>query len=408
MSTEVKYLLIGGGVASVSAAQWIRERDATGTICIICGEAHPCYDRPPLSKNFLKKDDFVPDDAYSKLDTFYSDNLVELRTGVPAESIDRVSRTVTLRSGDTFKYEKLLLATGSHPKKLDVPGRDLTGVFTLRVIEDSEIIREAMKHSGKCAVIGAGYLGMEVASSAIHHGVDVTVIEMGDHPWFPYAGKGLGDFLKRYFEGKGAHFIFGDEVVEFTGSGTVSGLKTKKGQEVSCDFAVVGVGVDLNTDLAKGAGLELGDRGGVKADSFLRTSDESIWVAGDIALFEDVAMSRHWHLEHHLNARYQGRAAGAIMAGEMNPFDQVPYFFSDFLDLHMIQRGAGAAGGDVTLFGDYDSCAFVELYAENGIVRMGIAINRDEPKLDPISDKLDELIRAKTPVAQVTADMFVG
>src|SRR5262249_26543358 len=162
---------VGGGVAAVWAAQNIRERDAEGTIMLIGREHHPPYDKPPLSKQYLLKDEYQDDDAYSKYDDFYPKNQVRLRTGHSVTKIDRANRTVTIENGDTVRYEKLLLATGSTPRTLQVPGADLGGIYYLRTLEDANNIRTAMQHSKKCVIVGAGYIGIEVASGALSRGI---------------------------------------------------------------------------------------------------------------------------------------------------------------------------------------------------------------------------------------------
>ncbi len=405
MEESTKYLLVGGGVASVWAAQNIRERDAEGTIMLVGREHHPPYDKPPLSKQYLLKDEYVDDDAYSKYDDFYPKNQVRLRTGHAVAKIDRSNHAVTLENGDTVRYEKLLLATGATPRTLDIPGADLGGIYYLRTLEDANAIRTAMQHSKRCAIVGAGYIGLETASAAIARGLEVTVVEIATQPWPRLASPALGGFLRSYFESKGVKFLFNDEASGFSGSGTVSSLTTKSGATVAADFVVAGAGVTLNSQLAKDAGLEMGSAGEVKVNEFLQTSDPSIYAAGDIALFHDLVLDQEWHAEHHLNAKYQGRAVGAIMAGENKPYDQVPYFYSDFLDLHMILRGDSRPRQNTTILGDLNGAEFVELYADDsGALRCGIAISHEESKTDAISDKLEELVRGKAAVNSIIAE----
>jgi 3-phenylpropionate/trans-cinnamate dioxygenase ferredoxin reductase subunit len=405
MQQSTKYLLVGGGLASVWAAQNIRDRDKEGRIIIVGEEKHPPYDKPPLSKQYIAKDDVPIDDAYSKFDNFYPDNQIDLVKGQKATKVDRAAKTVTLANGDTIQYEKLLLATGADPKSLDVPGSDLKNIFYLRTIDESVSIREAMHRSKRVVFVGAGYLNMEVASGALTRGLETTIVEPQDRPWTRFASPTLGKFMTDTYTKKGAKFIFGDEVIAFMGGGSVAAATTKSGEQIETDMVVVAISVTLNTQLAKEAGLEVDDKDGVIVNEFLQTSDPNIWAAGDIACFNDIALGKRWHAEHHLNAKWQGRAVGAIMAGEQKPYDQIPYFFSDFLDLHMVQRGDPGVGkqDNTTVLGDLEGGEFVELYGDkDGKLRMGVAISHEEPKLDPISDKLEELIRAGAKVADVT------
>jgi 3-phenylpropionate/trans-cinnamate dioxygenase ferredoxin reductase subunit len=402
MESRYEYVLVGGGVTSVCAAQSIREHDKQGKIILIGDEPHPPYDRPPLSKNFLADDNYTADDAYSKFDDFYPKNQIELHTATRVTGVDRAARTVTLDNGKTLGYDKLLLATGSRAAPLHVPGAERPGVFLLRHIEDSESIRQAMQRSRRAVIIGAGYLGMEVAADARVRGLEVTVIEPNSHPWSRFASEKLGRFMQQYYEGKGVTFLFGEEVATIEGDGTRSPVKsvtTKKGQQIPADFVVAAVGALQNLDLAREAGLEVDEKDGVKVNAFLQTSDAHIWAAGDIACFQDIALGKQWHAEHHLNAKWQGQAVGKIMAGVAEPYDRIPYFFSDEFDIHMILRGDPQGGKNSAIAGDVEGAEFIELYYNDaGTLTMGIAVSHEEPKLDPISDRLEALIRAKVAI----------
>jgi 3-phenylpropionate/trans-cinnamate dioxygenase ferredoxin reductase component len=406
MEQSTKYLLVGGGVASVWAAQSIRGVDTEGRVVIVGKEQHPPYDKPPLSKKYIAEDDVPTDDAYSKFDDFYPKNNIDLIKGQEVVAVDRVHQTATLSGGDTIRYEKMLLATGASPRSLELPGSDLPNIFYLRTIDEAEAIRAAVRHAKNVVLVGAGYLNMEVGAGALQRGKKVTFIEAADRPWSRFASPTLGKFIADYYVKQGATFMFNEEVSAFMGGGSVAAVSTKSGAHVEADVVVVAVGATLNSELAKKIGLETGDRGGVMVDENLQTSDPHIWAAGDIACFNDVALGKRWHAEHHLNAKWQGRHVGGNMAGEQKPYDQVPYFFSDFLDLHMVLRGDPAAGNqpNTKILGDLDAGEFVELYGNDGVLRMGVAVGHEEPKLDPISDKLEELIRAGAKVEDVTAE----
>jgi len=408
METQYKYVLIGG-MAAVFAAQNIREIDKEGNILLIGDEPHPPYDRPPLSKQMLAKDDYSPDDAYSKFDDFYPKNVIELRRAIRVTGIDPAAKSVTTDDGHNYTYEKLLLATGARARKLDVPGADRTGVFLLRTIENSVAIRQALQASRKVVVIGSGYLGMEVAADALVRGLEVTIVEAKGHPWPKFASEKLGAFMQQAYEAKGGRFVLGAEATAFEGdgeNGPVHKVRLKDGQEIPADLAIVAVGAELNLDLAQAAGLDVDPKDGVKTDEFLQTSDPNIWAAGDIACFQDVALGKQWHAEHHLNAKWQGQAVGKIMGGERAPYDQIPYFFSDFLDLHMILRGDSGGGTKSVIAGDLAAGEFTELYMnDEGRLVMGVSISHEEPKLDPISDTLERLIRARVTIAGREAEI---
>lgn len=399
MTTHYDYVLVGGGVASVWAAQNIRETDKTGKIALIGAEAHPPYDRPPLSKGMIKNDAVTPDDAYSKYDDFYPKNDIDLHKSTRVIALDPQARTVTLDNGETFAYGKLLLATGSRARLLDVPGAHRPNVHPLRTIEDSLAIREAAKQSQRVVLIGSGYIGMEVAADLRDRGLEVTIVSPDKTPWAKFASEKFGTFLRGYYEAKGVQFVLGDVVASIEGEdagGPAHTVVTKSGQRLAADFVVTGVGAELNTELATEAGLATGADGGVRVNEFLQTSDPNIWAAGDIALFKDIALGKEWRAEHHLHAKWQGQAAGKILAGGKEPYDRIPYFFSDEFDIHMVLRG-DPQGGEQSLFvGDVDGAEFAELYIDaEGVLMKAIAISHDEPKLDGISDTLEALIRAR-------------
>jgi 3-phenylpropionate/trans-cinnamate dioxygenase ferredoxin reductase subunit len=399
MESRYDYVLVGGGLACVWAAQSIREHDTDGKVVIIGEEPHPPYDRPPLSKNLLTDDDMTPDDPYSKLDEWYPNNNIELHTKTRVTGIDRAASTVSLDDGRTIGYGKLLLATGAHPLPLKAPGADRTGVFLLRSLDQALAIRTALQNSRRVVIVGAGYIGIEVAAAARTRGLEVTVIEPADQPWPKFASEKLGAFVRKYYEDQGVQFAFGDLVASIEGegeSGPVNAVTTKSGKRIAADMVVAGVGAAPNAELARAAGLDVSEEGGVRADEYLRTSDPSIWVAGDLARFKDATMGKEWRLEHFLNAKWQGQAVGAIMAGEGGPYDQVPYFYSDEFDIHMILRGDPAAGRNSVITGDVGGAEFTELYYDDaGRITMGIAISHLEKTLDGISDTLERLIRAR-------------
>lgn len=401
-SRHVKYLIVGGGVAAAHASVGIRDLDTEGSVLIVGDEPTFPYDRPPLSKSLLEGKT-TPEDAESKDPSFYEKNAIEILSGVRATKLDRTAKTVTLDNGETVGYEQVLLATGAEPKKPDLPGIDLPGVLLLRKVSQSLAIREAIEKAEKAVLVGAGYIGTEVADRCIAGDVAVTIIEPSEYPWAKFASPVTGGHLRRYFEGRGATFRFGDEVAAILGEGQVTGVRTKKGVEFPADFVVIGVGVELNLDLAKEAGLEIDEKHGVVVDETLRTADPNVWVAGDIAAFPDSTIGKRWHAEHYLNGKWQGRQVGRNMAGAGEPYRKVPYFFSDMVETHMVLRGDPQGGKSAKVFGDATSGEYTELYArEDGTLAMGLAFSADEKKLDPIADKLEEWVLAKRPVSEIS------
>jgi 3-phenylpropionate/trans-cinnamate dioxygenase ferredoxin reductase component len=401
---SVKYLLIGGGVTSAAAAQNIREVDASGAVLIVCGENRMPYDRPPLSKGFLGFKPADPEDVESKDASFYTEKNVQVRIGTWAQRIDRASRLVHLSDGSEVQYEQLLLCTGSTPTLPSLPGIDAPNVFQLRTVEDAQMIRTTAADVENVVVIGAGYMGMEVAASLRDQGKEVTVVDRHEHPWGKFASPITGNALRAYFENKGVRFSLEDEPEEFVGEGRISTVRTKRGS-FAADMVVVATGVRQNVELAQEAGLEMDEKHGVAVDATLRTSDPNIWAAGDIAAFEDVVVGKRWHAEHYMNAKWQGQRVGRNMAGDLQQYEKVPYFFSDLFDLMMVLRGDSRGGRPIRVLGDLDTYEFVELYAdEAGRVVMALGITRDGDRYDPMTDALETIVAAKKAAADVTAE----
>jgi len=403
LEESTKYLLIGGGVASVTAAQGIRQRDKAGRLMIVTANTQMPYDRPPLSKNFLSNNEMSHDDVSSKYDVWYTDNAVEVKLGAKVKGVDRRAHVAILEDGSKVKYEKLLFATGSRPNKLKGPHLDSDTALTLRTIEDATRLRQAMQSAKKAVIIGTGFLGTEVAAQCAEKGIETTIVSPAQHIWDRFASPALGEFMNAYYRGRGVQLGLGEHVGVVQDDRVIAGNMT-----IPTDFTLQAIGVTLNTELAENAGVAFLPDEGIKVDNHFRSFDDpDIFAAGDVAFFQDFATDRYIHYEHHLSARWTGEVAGANMAGDPVAYDKVPYFFSDFFDLHMVLRGQAPDNNYTTVLGTYDSGEFIELYAdEGGFLRMGIAISREEPKLDPISDKLEELVRKHVQVKTLSMADF--
>lgn len=391
MDHKVKYLFLGGGVASVNAVVGLRELDSEGSVALAGAETWMPYDRPPLSKAFLTKD-LTADDISSKFDTFYPDNKVELMRGKRASRLDLGKKVAHFDDGYSIGFEKLLIATGSRARPLTAPGARHPKVFPLRTIDDAQMIREEMKTCKRVVVVGAGFIGMEVAAALAGAGIETTVLCLEDYPWALFASPKLGKFMQGVFESQGIRFMTRETAAAITDGPEVV---TQSGMRLPCDMVVVGAGVDLNVEFALEAGLHGDKTHGITTSDCLQTSHPDVFAAGDVANFYDRTIGRHWHCEHHLNARWQGLAAGANLAGANKPFDKVPYIYSDIFDIHMILRGDPTGRNESVVLGSVNDGEFVELYHDDvRTLRMGIAVSHTEPKLDPIAEKLDALVRS--------------
>lgn len=403
------YVFIGGGLTNATAAKTLRERDPDGRIVIISAESHIPYHRPPLSKEYLRGEADFSDAQIAPGDDYAAQN-IELRLGVRAADLDIKNRSVRLENGDTLTFDKLCLATGASAKPLDpekTPGADAYNVLMLRTVEDSDHLRDHLRPDAHVVVLGAGYIGMEVAAVARQKGLEVTVIDTNDHPWSKNTSPTFGDFLRRYYEAQGVRFLLKDsvQVINKDARGNATSVLTKSNVTIPCSFVVAGVGAKLNLDLAQKAGLRVDEKNGVSVDAFLQTETEGIYAAGDIACFDDPVLGKSWHVEHWQNAEWHGQIVGTNMAaktpGERIAYDHIPYFFSDEFDLHMTLRGDPQAGKTSFIIGSTDVTTdrFLELYLrEDGTLAMGLLISKNEDET-ATSDLLEKLIRAKTLVA---------
>ncbi len=383
MQEQARYLIIGGGVASVCAAQAIREHDTDGRILIVREEAHVPYDRPPLSKGFLKKNDVNIDDISSKYEVFYTDNHIDRKLGCSVTALDPEKHTATCSDGTVVEFEKVLIATGSRAKVPDVPGVNLPGVFPLRSMDDAESIRQALGTATHVLIVGSGYMAFEIASACLTLGKTVDIVTQDPQPWVSFATSATGQFVADLMQNAGVALHAHSPLHSIE-----PGLAVKAGEkEFSADLVILATGIVPNVELAYDAGLRVDPAHGIIVNDYLLATTD-VYVAGDVAYFEGEPRGRSG--EHHLNAKWQGAIAGANMAGQNLTYDRVPYFWTDFLDQHMILRGSPDGAHAAKVLGDREKGEFTELYADaHGNLRMAIAFSHDEPSLDKLSDRLE-------------------
>lgn len=406
MRSPLSYVLIGG-YAATHAARAIREHDKNGHITLVNAEAWAPYERPPLSKELLFDKNYTPQQTLAEATDFYSQHKIYLRLNTRAIAIDRQKREIGLDDGSILSYDKLLLAPGSGAKKPEFEGADFSRVHVLRTLDDSLSLRNKLNEAGNVAIIGGSYLGLEVASGALKCGAKPTVIDSNGGPWSKFASDDLQEFVRGEFEKAGCKFVWNQRVEKVNGHGKVSAVQTKQGA-VEADLVVAAIGAQLNTALAKDAGLEVHPKHGIMVDKTLRTADPHIWVAGDCAAYPEAFVGTLWHNEHYRNAQWQGEIAGANMAlDEAQEFARAPYFFSDILDLHMILRGNPAGGKPAKVLGSMHAGEFAELYADDkGVVAMVVVISHDKPKTRAIADRLEPLLWDKTRVEDYTSELL--
>jgi 3-phenylpropionate/trans-cinnamate dioxygenase ferredoxin reductase subunit len=388
-----QFVIVGAGLAGAKAAETLRGEGFKGQIVLIGEEAVRPYERPPLSKAHLLGTAGL-DTAFVHDPDWYAAHDVELRTGTAVESIDRADRAVVLAGGDRVHYDRLLLATGSSPRKLDVPGADLGGVFYLRTMADSENLAKRLVDGAQVVVIGGGWIGLEVAAAARSHGASVTVVEMTVLPLQRVLGGEVARVFQNLHEAYGVAFKCSTGVRELRGDGEVRSVVLTDGTELPADLVVAGVGIWPNVDLAEASGLDVGN--GVVTDAALRTSDSSIFAAGDVALSHNPLLDRSIRVEHWANALNGGPAAARSMLGQTVSYDRVPYFFSDQYDLGLEYSGYAEPGGyDLVVFRgsteivDGKAPEFLAFWLSGGRVLAGMNVN-----IWDAQDDIQRLVRA--------------
>jgi 3-phenylpropionate/trans-cinnamate dioxygenase ferredoxin reductase subunit len=399
MADERTFVVVGAGLAGGKAVEVLRDKGFEGRVVLIGAEPHLPYERPPLSKDYLKTGEKL-DDAFVHDAQWYADHDVEVRTGTRVESIDRDAKDVVLQGGERIHYDRLLLATGSSPRHLDLPGADRPGVLTLRTIEDSDRIREALQPGRKVVFIGGGWIGLEVASAAADAGADVTVLESLDLPLVRVLGPQIAQVFADLHREHGVDIRTGMQVEEILGTEDgVSGVRLADGETVPADTVIVGVGASPNVELAKYAGLEVDN--GVTADARGRTSDPDIFAAGDVANVENPVVGQRVRVEHWANALNQPQVVVAGMLEQDGPEPELPYFFTDQYDLGMEYFGLADPGDDVVVRGDLSGREFIAFWLHDGRVVAGMNVNvwdvGDQVKALIASDKAVDAERLADP-----------
>ena len=337
-------VIVGGGRAAASLIDAYREAGGDALITVLSAEEHPPYNRPPLSKGVLRGE-MEPLDALVHPLEEYEDMVVELRLETPVEAVDTEAHTVLLAGGDPLPYGTLVIASGTRPRTLAVPGADLPAVHTYRTLTDASAIREEAPAARKALVVGGSFIGSEVAASLRMLGLDVTIVEMGDRLVPALASATLSDQVADLYREHGVELLLGEQIEEFRANGRMlTGARTGSGREIEAFLAVVGVGVEPNVDFLAGSGLELDN--GIVVDDRFRTSAKDVYAVGDVARFDDVVAGRHRRVEHWSNADSQGALLGRNLAGGRTGYAEVSAFFTKLFDLQLQVLGDPDGGVD--------------------------------------------------------------
>ena len=385
-----RFVIVGGGLAGAKAAEALREEGFDGAITLIGDEAERPYERPPLSKEYLRGEaDAKP---YVHPEGFYEESGIELLTGKAVTALDPNASEVVLADDKRLPYDRLLLATGAEPRRIDVPGADLDGIFYLRNLSDSEAIARAVESAERLVVVGSGWIGAEIAASARSKGTEVTMIEMASLPLERVLGPKLGQFYLDVHRAHGTEFLPETTVERFEGDGSVERVLTRDGAIVEAHAVVVGVGVAPRTALAEAAGIRTDN--GVLVSESLETSAPGVFAAGDIANAINPFYDRRIRVEHWANALGQGPASARSMLGKEVAYDEIPYFFSDQYDVGMEYSGYASSEDEVVIRGDVDAREFIAFWLRDGAVAAGMNVN-----VWDVSDPIRDLIRSRQQVA---------
>lgn len=386
MAAEGDFVIVGAGLAGAKAAEALREEGFDGRLVLIGEEPVRPYERPPLSKEYLRGE--ADERPYVHPESFYEEQEVELVTSTRVTEVDVRSREVVLDGERRLGFDRLLIATGAEPRRLDVPGSDLEGIHLLRTVADSDRIGERLEEGTRLVMVGAGWIGSEIAASARQKGCEVTLLELGALPLENVLGTELAQVFLRLHRDNGVEFLAETVVDRFEGDGAVERVVMSNGAIVNADLVVVGVGVAPRTEPFASGGIPA--ENGIVVDERLQTEVEGVFAAGDVANAHNSFYGRRLRVEHWANALRQGRLAAQSMLGRPAVYDEIPFFFSDQYDVGIEYSGDPAGADEVVFRGDRTGREFLAFWLAKGRVVAGLNMN-----VWDVHDEIRELIRSR-------------
>ena len=387
MSTSPTFVIVGSGLAGAKAAETLRAEGFGGRLLLLGEEADRPYDRPPLSKAYLRGET-DRDSLYVHPEGFYAAHGIELRPSSPVGAIDPGSRQVELVSGERISYERLLLATGAAPRRLPLPGADLAGVQYLRTRSDADALAAAAAHAEHVVVVGTGWIGSEAAASLRQLGREVTLVGPDTAPLVRVLGPEVGGVYRDLHADHGVRLALGTRVAAFRGHGRVEAVVTSDGRTIEGDLVLVGAGAVPRTELAEAAGFAV--RNGILVNEQLEVVGAAgVYAAGDVAAAWHPRYQRYLHVEHWANARNQGPAAARNMLGRSLPYARLPYFYSDQYDLSMEYSGLATTWDRVVVRGDLAARTFIAFWLKDQRVIAGMNAN-----VWDVTESIQTLIRS--------------
>jgi len=365
--------IVGASLTGASAAAALREDGFDGRVVLLGAEPQLPYDRPPLSKAYLRGG--MPfEKTLLRPPEFYRERNIETRLETRVVSVDPEKRTLEIQGGERLEFDSVLIATGGRNRRFPIPGLDLPGVYDLRTVADADRIRDAIARGGRAVVVGMGFIGAEVAASMRQCGLEVTAIEPFKTPLYRALGEEIGRVVEGLHRDHGVELVLGDAVSAFEGAGRVERVVTRGGRRVECDLAVFGLGIEPATELVAGTSVRTDN--GIVVDEYCRTNVPGIFAAGDVANHYHPVCARQMRVEHWQNGVKQGAAAARSMLGRAQPYDEVHWFWSDQYDANIQYAGFHTAWDTVVVRGSLPTRKFMAFYMAEGRVESVVAINQ--------------------------------
>jgi 3-phenylpropionate/trans-cinnamate dioxygenase ferredoxin reductase component len=384
------FVIVGASLAGAKAAERLRERGFDGRVVLIGSEPELPYERPPLSKDYLRGE-AQREQAQVHEEAFYSENEIELLLDTTVTELDTGGKRIELTGRAAIPFDALLLSTGSRPRRLDLPGGELEGIYYLRTLADCDALKQRLEQGGHVAVVGGGWIGCEVAATARQRGLEVTLIHPEELPMLKVLGSDVAEFYRNVHADHGVEFVLGEGATAFEGDGHASAVRTDSGRTIACDFVVVGSGALPNAELAEAAGVKVDN--GVRVDAQLRSSAPDVFAAGDVANAWHPFYEESIRIEHWATALNQGPAAANSMLGDDAPYDHLPYFFSDQYDVGMEYSGRTNPDDRVVFRGERDSGEFMAFWLRADRVVAGMNVN-----VWDVNEHVQALIRSRAEI----------
>jgi 3-phenylpropionate/trans-cinnamate dioxygenase ferredoxin reductase subunit len=390
MSSIERIVIVGAGLAAARAAEALRTEGYEGSLALLGDEPERPYLRPPLSKEYLRGDS-ERDKVYVHPATFYADQRIDFRAATTVAAIEPSAREVALGDGERLPFDRLLIATGARPRTLPVPGAELPGVMTLRTVADADAIHAAATDAERIVVVGAGWIGSEVAASLRMLGPTVILVAPDAVPLERVLGREIGGVYRDLHVRHGVDWRPGTTVGRIIGTDRAEGIESSTGEAIAADLVIAGIGVRPRTELAVAAGLAVGD--GIEVSATLESSVPGIFAAGDVASAWHPFYERRLRTEHWANAKFQGTAAGRSLLGGTTPYDRIPYFYSDQFDLGMEYTGWATAADRLVVRGSLADGEFIAFWLRDGRVVAGMNANTWD-----VAKPIELLIRSRAVV----------